>query len=165
LLAGDAGNINVNAAGHIDIRDGFQITANTGGSGNGGVVQLTAGDSITMTGANSRILSGTIQTPNATLNALFLRVYGISFDDFRTNVMRNPSATLMQVLAFLNSRGLTRVTDLTPGDAGAISITTPVLTMNADTRIEASTGWEAAATRLPTPYQPELWDNRWKKVA
>ena len=37
------------------------------------------------------------------------------------------------------------VTDFTPGDAGRISITTPLLTMNADTRIETSTGWDGNA--------------------
>jgi filamentous hemagglutinin family protein len=141
LLAGDAGNISINASGQIQIEDGFRITANTGGSGNGGNVALTAGDSITLTGANSRILSGTVQPPDDALNALFLSVYGISFDDLRTTVMGDPTATLMDVLAFLNSAGFTAVSDLTPGDAGTISITTPVLTMNADTRIEASTGW------------------------
>jgi len=107
LLAGDAGNISINASGQIQIQDGFRITANTGGSGNGGTVALTAGDSITMTGANSRILSGTIQPPNDALNSLFLSVYGISFDDLRTTVMGDPTASLMDVLAFLNGAGFT----------------------------------------------------------
>jgi filamentous hemagglutinin family protein len=145
LLGGDAGNISITASGHIEIQDAFRITANTGGSGNGGTVKLVAGDSITMTGANSRILSGTAQPPNETLNALFLNVYGISFDDLRTNIIGDPNASLMQVLAFLNSIGFTALPDLTPGNGGTISITTPVLTMNADTRIEASTGWEGNA--------------------
>jgi filamentous hemagglutinin family protein len=145
LLAGDAGNITINAARQIEITDGFRITANTGGSGNGGAIDLTAGSGITLTGANSRILSGTVQPPDSALNALFLSVYGISFDDLRTNIMGDPTASLMDVLAFLNSLGFTAVSDLTPGDAGTISITTPVLTMNADTRIEASTGWEGNA--------------------
>ena len=59
---------------------------------------------------------------------------------------------IMQVLAQLKAKtdsagnSLLAVTDFTPGDAGTISITnTPLLTMNADTRIETSTGWNGNA--------------------
>jgi filamentous hemagglutinin family protein len=156
LLAGDAGNISMNATGRVEIRDVFQITANTGGSGNGGIVNLTAGDSVTMTGANSRVLSGTLQVPDQQLDSFAQR-----FDNFfritrgmrtqtyaalRTALGVTPGlGDLMQVLMKLNAitaggNRLVAVTDFTPGDAGRISFTTPLLTMNADTRIEASTG-------------------------
>src|SRR5262249_7203324 len=57
---------------------------------------------------------------------------------------------LMQVLTKLNQmtsggNPLVALTDFTPGDAGRIAITTPLLTMNADTRIETSTGWDGNA--------------------
>ena len=48
----------------------FRISANTFGSGNGGIVEVTAGESITLTGANSRILSGTSQAPDQSSRAL-----------------------------------------------------------------------------------------------
>jgi hypothetical protein len=56
----------------------------------------------------------------------------------------------MQVLAKLNAmtsggNPLVAVTDFIPGDAGRVSFTTPLLTMNADTRIETSTGWNGHA--------------------
>ncbi len=105
ILAGNAGNVTINASGSIKLSDGFRISANTGGSGNGGSVRVTAAEGITLTGANSRILDGTSEPTVSTLNSLFLTVFNISYDAFRANVMRNPNATLMQVLAFLNSRG------------------------------------------------------------
>jgi large exoprotein involved in heme utilization and adhesion len=37
---------------------------------------------------------------------------------------------------------------LTPGNAGTVSIATPLLTLNAGTRIEMSTGWEGSAGAL-----------------
>src|SRR5262249_50337344 len=59
-LTGESGSIRLTATGKIDVQSGFQISANTLGSGNGGIVDVTAGESINLTGANSRILSGTV---------------------------------------------------------------------------------------------------------
>jgi filamentous hemagglutinin family protein len=139
-LAGDSGNVRITASGHIEINDGFRIAANTLGSGDAGVVEVTANQAITLTGADSRILSVTTQQTDEALNALFQFIF---FEDFTS--LRDqtgiPNADLFDVLAFLNARGDTAVADLTPGDAGSVTVTTPMLTMNADTRIETSTGW------------------------
>ena len=50
-LAGDAGNITIRAAGRIERSEG-QISATTNSSGNGGFVDVAAGQSITISGAN-----------------------------------------------------------------------------------------------------------------
>jgi hypothetical protein len=163
-IAGESGSVRLTATGRIDMQNGFLVSANTFGSGNGGTVDVTAGEGITLTDANSRILSGTSQLPDQQLNSFALR-----FSGFFQNVLRNPipitdyaslrkalgvapaTGDLMQVLAKLNAirdsagNPLVAVTDFTPGDAGRISLTTPLLTMNADTRIETSTGWDGNA--------------------
>ena len=51
----------------------------------------------------------------------------------------------MDVLNQLNARGLTKVTDLTPGDGGKVIINTPILTLDAGARIETSTLWDGNA--------------------
>ncbi len=56
-FAGDAGSININATGTIQIQNGFRISSSTVGAGNGGNVTVTAGKSITFNGADSRILA------------------------------------------------------------------------------------------------------------
>ena len=158
-LVGESGTIKLMATGNIDIQNGFQITANTFGSGNGGVVDVTAGQSITLTGANSRILSGTLQAPDIQYDAFaqkFAGVFGVPAATFTYASLRSrlgiapAPGDLMQVLAKLNAmtsagNPLVAVTDFMPGDAGRVSFTTPLLTMNADTRIETSTGWNGNA--------------------
>ncbi len=160
--ASDSGNVTLRATGNIDIQNGFRVSANTFGSGNGGAVDVTAGGPITLTGANSRILSGTLQVTDQELNPFAQR-----FIAFFTNNLHIPISDyaslrkalgiapapgdLMQVLAKLHAikdsagNPLVAITDFIPGDAGRISITTPLLTMNADTRIETSTGWDGNA--------------------
>src|SRR5262249_32104256 len=147
---GDSGSVRLVATGKIDVQNGFRLSANTFGSGNGGITEVTAGESIALTGANSRILSGTLQAPDNELNS-FPQLFSLFFQ----NVLRRPVSDyaslrkalevapapgdLMQVLKRLNAitdsagNPLVAVTDFTPGDAGRIVITTPVLRMNADT--------------------------------
>ena len=162
-LASDSGSVRLRATGNIDVQNGFRISANTFGSGNGGIVDVSAGGSITLTGANSRILSGTLQVPDQDLNlnlfaqkfnGFFQATRGIPIPDYaslrRVLEVAPAPGDLMQVLAKLKQftsggNPLVAVTDFTPGDAGRISITTPLLTMNADTRIETSTGWDGNA--------------------
>ena len=43
------------------MQNGFLVSGSTLGSGNGGIVEMTAGEPITLADANSRILSGTLQ--------------------------------------------------------------------------------------------------------
>ena len=159
-LVGESGSIRLTATGKIDIQNGFQVTANTFGSGNGGVVDITAGQSITLTGTNSRILSGTLQAPDDQYNGFAQKFAGLfsvvpatsfTYASLRSRLGIAPATgDLMQVLATLNSMTsagipLVAVTDFVPGDAGRVSFTTPLLTMNADTRIETSTGWNGNA--------------------
>ena len=113
-----------------------------------------------MTGANSRILSGTLQAPDIQYDGFaqkFAGVFGVpaatfTYASLRTRLGIVPApGDLMQVLAKLNAmkdsagNPLVAVTDFIPGDAGRVSFTTPLLTMNADTRIETSTGWDGNA--------------------
>src|SRR5262249_48030728 len=156
--ASDSGSVTLRATGNIDIQNGFRVSANTFGSGNGGAVDMTAGGAITVAGANSRILSATLQLTDAELNtfanrfAAFFGVSSLSYASLRTRLGVPPATgAFMQVLAELHAitdsagNPWVAVTDFTPGDAGRISITTPLLTMNADTRIETSTGWDGNA--------------------
>jgi filamentous hemagglutinin family protein len=146
-FAGDSGNIVINVTGTTTVKDGARVTSASLGSGNAGNVTLSAGGPVTLSGADARIVGATFQPPDDQLNALFESVFFESFDSLRAE-MGNPNASLMEVLAYLRDvRGLVPIPDLdlTPGDGGAITITTPELTMNAGTRIETSTGWEGNA--------------------
>ena len=146
-LSGDSGDIVINTTGGITVTDGARISSASLGSGNAGDVTLTAAGPITLEGADSRILGATFQPSDNVLNDLFLEVF--YWYDFNTiqEEMGNPDATLMEVLAYLSDIGDIQIPDLdlTPGDGGAISIYTPVLTQNAGTRTETSTGWEGNA--------------------
>jgi filamentous hemagglutinin family protein len=162
-IVGQSGNISLNATGKIDVQNGFRVSAGAGGSGNGGIVALAAGESITL-GANSRILSGTSPLQDQELNSFarrfngfFQATHGIPIPDYvslRKALGVAPApGDLMQVLAELNKitlagNPLVAVTDFTPGEAGRISITTPLLTMNAEARIETSTGWGGNAGNI-----------------
>jgi len=148
-LAGDAGNITIDAAGMIALQDGFRISSSTIGSGDAGRVTVTAGESITFTGADSRILNATGPPPIETLNRLFVTALGADFETVRASLVDccglPADADQFAVLDLLNQQGATAVTDVTPGDAGSVTISTPLLTLNAGTRIEVSTGWEGNA--------------------
>jgi filamentous hemagglutinin family protein len=146
VFAGDSGNIAINATGTITVTGGARITSTSLGSGNAGSVTLTASGPITLSGADARVVGATFQPPDSQLNDLFNEMFFQDFDSIRAE-MGKPNATMMEVLAYLQGRGdiLIPNLDLTPGDAGTVSVTTPVLTLNAGTRIETSTGWEGNA--------------------
>jgi filamentous hemagglutinin family protein len=160
LLAGSSGNVAINATGAIDIQNGFRVAANTGGSGNAGEVNLTAA-SITATGADTRIQSGTGQSLDDDLQkAFFPQTFNTFFTldpRFRTSTPNYPklratlgvpphAGDLMDVLKKLNDLGLTNLADFTPGDGGKVIINnTPVLTLDAGARIETSTLWDGKA--------------------
>ena len=148
ILAGDSGRVEVRAD-TVEIKDGFRLSATTGGSGDGGELVLSARQLIEFTGSDSRLLSATLEPSEATLDALFGNVYGVTYQTLK-DITAVPDASLMDVLGFLSDSGLIQLDDLTPGDAGTVSITTPVLTMGADTRIETSTGWEGNAGAVLT---------------
>jgi filamentous hemagglutinin family protein len=157
-LAGNTGDITITATGQIQMQDGFRVTATTGGSGNAGTVSVIAGGPVEMVGTDTRITSTTVQTadndPALTAfarlyNTFFLLTRGIpipNYPSLRQALGIAPhNGDLMSVLAALNNLGLTAVAKVTPGDAGKIIITVPVLTMNGNTRIETSTGGDGNA--------------------
>jgi filamentous hemagglutinin family protein len=149
-LAGDAGNININATGTINVQNGFRISSSTVGVGNGGDVTVTAGKSITFDGADSRILSVTIPLPDDTQNAVFQSIFGEDFDTLRADLADccgyPADADLFTVLGALNDLGFTAIPgELKAGDGGKVVVNTSLLTMNAGTRIETSTGWDGNA--------------------
>lgn len=147
-FAGDAGDITIHASGTIELRDGGQIAGTTVGSGEGSDMTITAGEAITFTGADSRIVNATGPLPLDELNRLFEFTFGKSFETLRDELGLPADADLFDVLGALNDKGTTAIPDLTAGNAGTISISTPVLTLNAGTRIEMSTGWEGNAGAL-----------------
>jgi filamentous hemagglutinin family protein len=165
-LAGDAGNITIRAAGRIELNEG-QISATTNSSGNGGFVDVAAGKSLSISGANGGIISLTAPPPTAALNAFAARLSPIFVARFgavnatpnfaalvaaieRRGVDLPDNASWLDVLGALNKPpfSITSVADLTPGDGGQISVTTPSLVMNAGTRIDSSTLWDGNAGQI-----------------
>lgn len=157
-LAGNSADIDVTASEYIQIQDGFRITAATGGSGNAGTVTINAGESIDLSGTDARITSLTRQ-PSDDDPALtaFAQLFDGAFQaNLGTPIPDYPAlrealgvtprnGDLMDVLSALNALGLTAVADLTPGDAGTVTLNSPELSLTADSRIETSTGWDGNA--------------------
>jgi filamentous hemagglutinin family protein len=165
LLAGASGSITVNATGQVDIRDGFNVTAATFGSGDAGAITITANGGVNLSGTNSGIFSVTTQAPDTTYDTFaqrydtFFRTNrgGIRIPNYaslRTALTVAPGpGDLMQVLAKLNAinsagNPLVPVTDFIPGIGGTVSITTPVLAASAGALIESSTGWGGNAGHI-----------------
>jgi large exoprotein involved in heme utilization and adhesion len=148
-LAGDAGNITIHATGTINLQNGGQIAGTTIGSGTGSTITVTADKSITFSGADSRIVNATGPATVDQLNQIFLLAFQASFEQMRDDLGLPADAGVFDVLgAYLNYLGFTPMPALTPGNAGTTSIATPLLTLNAGTRIEISTGWEGHAGAL-----------------
>ena len=163
-LAGQSGDVTINADGNISLENGFRITANTLGSGDGGQTNITAGQSLTLTGTSTFISSTTSQPLDSELTGFaqlfdpyFQFFYGVATPDYPSlrealGIAPGPN-DLMQVLAALSmipdpsgtGFPLVAVTDFTPGTGGNLSIATPVLTANAGARIETSTAWDGNA--------------------
>jgi filamentous hemagglutinin family protein len=145
-FAGDAGNIDINATGNIDLIDGYVISASTSGTGTGGGVSLTAGNAITISGTNagqgsSGIGSSTVLPPPQ-LEALLASLYG--FPDFPTmagTFTGNPDAGLFDVLGALQMMGLTDLDGANPvaGNAGAIVVSASQLSIAGEHAISSST--------------------------
>jgi filamentous hemagglutinin family protein len=163
-LAGDAGNITIRASDRIELNDG-QISATTNSSGKGGFVDVAAGQSLSISGANGGIISLTAPPPTAALDAfaarlspLFQRRFGVATPNFaalvaaieKQGVDLPDNAGWLDVLGALNKPpfSVTAVANLTPGNGGQISVTTPSLVMNAGTRIDSSTLWDGNAGQI-----------------
>jgi large exoprotein involved in heme utilization and adhesion len=149
VLAGDAGSMNISATGTISIQNGFRITSSTVGSGSGGSVTVTAGKAITFDGADSRINSLTVPQLEDAQNELFVRNWGVDFDTIRAELAAlgyPPDADLFTVLGAMNDLSWTQIPgELKPGAGGRVTVNAPVLTLNAGTRVETSTGWDGNA--------------------
>ena len=160
VFAGAAGNIRVAATESITIRDGFLINALNEGSGDGGSVQLSAGQSIEMSGLISTsgdttgVFASTVPPPQNQLDAFAVRVGSVApfpvsnFADLKAGLGLPPTADFFDVLGVLNAIGITAVADLTPGDGGRISVSTPSLTMSGDSRIDSSTASDGNAGQV-----------------
>jgi len=165
-LAGDAGNITIRAADRIELIDG-QISATTNSSGKGGFVDVTAGNSLSISGANAGIISLTAPPPTAALNLFAQRLSPIFVARFGAanatptfaalvaairgqGVALPANAGWLDVLGALNQPpfSMTAVAALTPGNGGQISVTSPSLVMNAGTRIDSSTLWDGNAGQI-----------------
>jgi len=170
-LAGKAGNISIDATGRIEI-DEARISATSGGTGDGGSVNVTADKSITISGQDAGIISLTAppnRSPGTLLGTLdnfaccvvgnfFNKIFHVSTPDFSALVKAiqgqginlPDNAGWIEVLAALNKPpfSLTAVADLTPGNGGQISVITPSLVMNAGTRIDSSTLWDGDAGQI-----------------
>lgn len=156
LFAGPAGNLKVRASGKIQMSGGFQISATTGGTGDGGKVDVSAGQSISMDGLNTGIFSATVRPPQNRLDTFGTRMGGGTVLPWAT-LLRGlglpANADIPQVLARLNTFlvggvPIISVPDLTIGDAGRINVATPLLTMTNGARIDNSTGWDGNAGEI-----------------
>ena len=165
-LAGDSGNITIRASDRIELNDG-QISATTNSSGKGGFVDVAAGKSFSISGVNGGITSLTAPPPLEALNAFAARLSpffqqprfgGVATPNFaalvaaieRQGVGLPDNAGWFDVLGALNKPpfSVTSVANLTPGNGGQISVTTPSLVMNAGTRIDSSTLWDGNAGQI-----------------
>src|SRR5947208_11424495 len=163
-FAGNAGNITIRASDVIQLDQG-QISATTNGSGKGGFVDVSAGKSLTISGTNGGIISLTAPPPTAALDAFALKLspffqarFGVATPNFAAlvaaikgrGVALPNNAGIFDVLGALNQApfSITAVADLTPGNGGQISVTTPSLVMNAGTRIDSSTLWDGNAGQI-----------------
>jgi len=150
-FAGDAGNVTINAARTITIKDGFRISSTALGSGDAGDVNVTAGQSITLSNAG-RILGRTNQPSDAAMDGLYGEVFlqTVTGPNGLRAEMGDPDATMMEINAYLQQRGDIQILnlDLTPGEGGKVFIMTPVLALNSGGSIETSTGWEGNAGQI-----------------
>jgi filamentous hemagglutinin family protein len=146
-IAGDSATIRLNVTGRLDINTGSRITTNTLGSGDAGVVEINAGQSINLAG-NGAISGATVPVPDAQLDEFATAVLGHSatFADLVADLGLEPAtADIFDVLNVLNGRGWTAVADLAPGDAGTISATTPELALSDGATISTTTVWDGNA--------------------
>jgi len=156
LYAGASGDVRINATGEIDITDNARISASTASSGDGGAVELTAGDSINLSGQDSAIFSVSVPVPDTALDALAYQILGEypgpgqfpTFADLLYEAGLPPTATIFDLLDALNQFEVAEVGDLTPGDSGQISIATPELSLSDGASLSTSTLWEGNAGQI-----------------
>ncbi len=153
ILAGNSGNITINATGQITMTSGFRVSATTGGSGDGGAGTVTAAKGINISGDATGIFSVTTTPPESALDS-FAALFNVGEEQANYAMLRQmatdtlgiPDPSLFDVLRMLRDVfGVIAVDDLTVGNAGKVSISTPQLTMSAGALVDSSTGWDGNA--------------------
>ncbi|MGH8615165.1 MAG: filamentous hemagglutinin N-terminal domain-containing protein [Gammaproteobacteria bacterium] len=123
VLAGNSGNLGIHATGKVEIRDGFEVSASTAGTGDGGDVKVAASE-INISGAGSGIFSTTADPSDEVLNA-FANRFGVDFN-FLLDLARERGVSdpdFFDVLPVLDDElGLIDVKERTAGNAGSIMI-------------------------------------------
>jgi filamentous hemagglutinin family protein len=151
-LGGPAGNVEINANGQVNLTNFSQISSTTTGSGTGGNVVITAGQPTTVS-STSGIFASTVP-PNQELLDFIVsnQMAGLGFPDYATlqsfisDVTGIPNPSIFDVLRSLRDDfGILDIPDSTliPGNGGAISMTTPLLTVGG--AVSSSTGWDGNA--------------------
>ena len=153
ILGGPAGNVEINASGQVIVTNFSQISSTTTGSGTGGNVVITAGQSTTVS-STSGIFASTVPPNQEVLDFIASKqLAGLGFPDwaslqsFISDVTGIPNPTIFDVLRSLRDDfGLLAIPDsmLKPGDGGAITVTTPLLTVSGGA-VSSSTGWDGNA--------------------
>jgi filamentous hemagglutinin family protein len=142
-FSGDAGDISLSIDGSLNITNGAVISVNTLGSGDSGNLTVDAGEAVNITGQASGLASQTVPPLDEQLDP-FAQLFELpDIASLREALGLPPDADLFAVLGALNDFGLTAVDDLTPGDGGTISVTTPALAIrDQDAAIDSSTAWD-----------------------
>ncbi len=162
---GDAGGVTITTTGSLSLTDGGKVDASTNGQGNAGLIEMTASDTITIDGEDSRgFPSGATSrvSSNAVGNA-----GGVTIDTGSltlTNGGRVSASTFGQgdadsveitasdtiTIDGENSRGFTsrvisRVSSNAVGNAGGVTINTGSLTLTNGGKVDASTNGQGNA--------------------
>jgi len=144
-FAGNSGDILINASGNIQIQEGFEITGSTAGTGTGGNISVTSGNTISITGENSGIASATVEPPPQ-VSDLLAQQFGLgTFDELVAILMDfglvGPDADLFDAMAALQTMGLIDLGDPNPtaGNAGSVSVDATSLEISGKARITSST--------------------------
>ena len=143
---------------------GFRVSATTGGSGDGGAVDVTAAKGINISGDATGIFSVTTTPPEAALvdfaSRFFVSDAPVNYATLRqmaTDTLGIPDPSLFDVLRMLRDVfGVIALDDLTVGNAGKVSMSTPQLTMSAGALVDH----RPAGTGMPAQYGASRVSNR-----
>jgi filamentous hemagglutinin family protein len=144
-LGGPAGNVEINASGQVNLTNFSQVSSTTTGSGTGGDVVVNAGQSTTVD-SSSGIFASTVP-PSPGLLDFFASNFGLDYETL-VSILGLENPTIFDVLRSLRDDfGVLNIPDsmLIPGDGGAISMTTPLLTVNNSAAVSSSTAWDGNA--------------------
>ena len=153
LFVGDSGDINIIATRDIDITGGFTISATTAGTGQGGNVDISAGNTISISGEGSGILSASSILPIDRKNE-----FAEDFFGYPSLLLTMGTENIYQALWLLNNYGYINLnypnaseslsSAPSAGDAGSITISAENLNMNNDSRVTTTTTTDGNAGLL-----------------